>query len=32
MNYWLDLFTSKTWEEFEFIKSSTKVSGFRKYR
>lgn len=30
MNYWLDLFTGKTWEEF--IKSGATVSGFRKHR
>jgi len=27
-NYWLDLFTGKTWEEF--LKAGAKVSGFRK--
>jgi len=30
MNYWLDLFTGKTWEEF--IQSGAKISGFRKHR
>lgn len=29
-NYWLDLFTGKTWEEFK--KNGAKVSGFRKTR
>ena len=29
-NYWLDLFTGKTWEEFK--KHGAKVSGFRKTR
>lgn len=29
-NYWLDLFTGKTWEEF--IKSGAKVSGFKETR
>lgn len=30
MNYWLDLFTGKTWEEF--LKSGATISGFRKHR
>ena len=30
MNYWLDLFTGKTWKEF--IKNGSKISGFRKHR
>jgi len=29
-NYWLDLFTGTTWEEFQAAGSS--VSGFRKSR
>ncbi len=29
-NYWLDLFTGKTWEEF--LKHGADVSGFRKGR
>jgi len=28
MNYWLDLFTGTTWDEFR--KAGAKVSGFRK--
>ena len=29
-NYWLDLFTGKTWEEF--IKAGADISGFRESR
>jgi hypothetical protein len=29
MNYWLDLFTGTTWQEFQ--KAGSKVTGFREH-